>query len=69
MDNKKPYMQLNEKYALTIHEAALYFGIGETRIRQLCAEQPNSNFILKVNTKTLIKRKLFEHYLDKTFTL
>lgn len=31
----KPYVPVWEKYALTIYEAAEYFGIGEHRLRTL----------------------------------
>lgn len=34
----KPYVPVWEKYALTIYEAAEYFGIGEHRLRTLIRE-------------------------------
>lgn len=56
-------MQQNEKYCLTIKEAAEYFNIGENKLRELVAS-PDCPFVIFVGTKRLIKRKLFETYLD-----
>ena len=57
-----------EKCTLTIEEAAAYFGIGQNKLREL-TEDPNCKFVLWVGTKRLIKRKLFEQYLDRTFSV
>ncbi|MCC8082252.1 MAG: excisionase [Lachnospiraceae bacterium] len=53
-----------EKYTLSIEEAAAYFRIGQTRIRQIVAENPNADFVLAVGNRIQIKRKQFEHYID-----
>lgn len=53
-----------EKYVMTIEEAAAYFRIGENRIRQLVNENPYANFYLRNGNRVLIKRKLFEQYID-----
>ncbi|MDY5578322.1 MAG: excisionase [Lachnospiraceae bacterium] len=53
-----------EKYVMTIEEAAAYFRIGENRIRQLVNENPYGNFYLRNGNRVLIKRKLFEQYID-----
>lgn len=53
-----------EKYTLTIEEAALYFRIGQGRLRQIVAENPNADFILTNGNRVQIKRKLFEQYID-----
>lgn len=55
---------ISRKYALTLTEAAKYFNIGQNKIRELC-ELPGCKFGLKVGTKLLVKRELFEQYLDK----
>lgn len=57
-----------EKCTLTIEEAAAYFGIGQNKLREL-TEDPNCKFVLWVGTKRLIKRKLFEQYLDHAFSV
>ena len=54
-----------EKYALTIAEAARYFGVGENRIRELIKE-PGCAYVLYVGKKALIKRKEFEKELSTT---
>ena len=53
-----------EKYTLTIREAAEYFHIGEKKMRQIVDENYNANFILMVGNRAMIKRKLFEKYID-----
>lgn len=53
-----------DKYGLTIEEAAAYFGIGEEKIRKLISSNPNADYLLKNGRKTVIKRELFEKYLN-----
>lgn len=53
-----------EQYTLTIEEAAGYFRIGENRLREIVAENPYADFYLKNGNRILIKRKLFEKYID-----
>ena len=55
---------ISEKYALTIYEASEYFTIGEHRLRQLVKENRYADFVLWIGVKAIIKRKLFEKYLD-----
>lgn len=54
---------ISEKYALTIKECAEYTNIGENRLRELIRTDGDS-FILVIGTKTLIKRKAFERYIE-----
>ena len=53
------------KFLLTVHEASIYFGIGENKLRELIAnDSPIMNVcILRVGTKQLIKRTLLEERL------
>lgn len=60
----KPYVPVWEKYALTIYEAAEYFGIGEHRLRALVRENRQADFVLWIGVKVEIKRKLFEEFLN-----
>ncbi len=53
------------KYALTIQEAAEYYGIGEKRIRCLVSDHVNEPFILEIGSQIRIKRELFEDYLNQ----
>ena len=53
-----------EKYMLTLREAAEYFHIGEKKIRQIVDENMDAKFLLENGNRVMIKRKLFEEYLD-----
>ncbi len=61
MTSKVPIWQ---KYTLTIEEAAEYFRIGQNRLRQLVADNPDAEYILMIGNRVQIKRKLFEAYID-----
>lgn len=54
-----------QKYTLTIEEAAQYFRIGETKLRQIIANNPNADFILYNGNRAQIKRVLFERFIDR----
>lgn len=53
-----------ERYAMSIEEASQYFRIGENKLRKIVAENKDADFVLWNGTRTLIKRRLFERYLD-----
>ena len=53
-----------QKYLLTIAEAAAYFRIGQKKLRSIAEENPDADFILMNGNRVLIKRKLFEEYID-----
>lgn len=57
-----------EKANLTIEEAAAYFGIGMNKLRDL-TEDEHCKFVLYVGTKRLIKRRLFEQYLEQAYSI
>lgn len=57
------------KYTLTIEEAALYFGVGEIALRKFINEHPDAQFILKIGSKTLIKKSVFEKYIDEQLSV
>lgn len=58
-----------EKYTLTIEEASEYFRIGQKRLRQIIADNPEADFILMNGNRIQIKRVLFEEYINKITTL
>ena len=64
MNNKTPSVPIWKKYALTVQEAAEYFGVGEKRIRIITHNNRNANYLLWNGSKVLIKRVRFEEYLD-----
>ena len=53
-----------EKYMLTLREAAEYFHIGEKKMRQIVDENMDAKFLLESGNRVMIKRKLFEEFLD-----
>lgn len=63
-----PKIEIKDKLNLTIKEAAAYSGISERVLRDKLATE-EYNFILKNGTKTLIKRRLFEEYLESVDTI
>lgn len=60
---ESPKVEIKDKILLTIEEAAEYSGISERIWRDRLSEG-EYNFVLKNGTKTLIKRRLFEKYLE-----
>ncbi len=51
---------------LTLREAAEYFHIGEKKMRQIVEENMDANFLLTSGNRIMIKRKLFEEFLDSS---
>ena len=64
----RPNIPVWEKKNLTVEEAAALFNIGANKIRELSNEK-NCNFVLWVGNKRLIKKNLFEKYLEKTYSI
>lgn len=56
---------INEKYTLTIEEASKYFNIGRDKLYQI-ANQNGQKFILHNGRNILIKRQMFEKFLEQT---
>ena len=54
-----------EKYALTVDQAAEYFGIGSKKIRNLINVYKDAKWYMLNGERTLIKRKLFEDFLNE----
>jgi excisionase family DNA binding protein len=57
-----------EKSNLTVEEAAAYTGIGINKIRELSSGN-NCPFVLWVGNKRLIKRRKFDEYVEKQFSI
>lgn len=68
-EKEQKFVLINEKYNLTIKEAVEYFNIGEKNIRKIVADNPTAEYILMVGNKVLIKRKLFEKFIDETASI
>ena len=57
-----------EKSNLTLEEAAAYSGIEMGKLRELTNEK-NCNFVLWVGNKRLIKKRLFDHYIEQAYSI
>lgn len=68
MKMEKQEVPIWEKANLTIDEAAAYFGIGTNKLREITSN-PDCEFVIRVGTKRLIKRKKFEKYLEDVDTV
>ncbi len=66
--SQRPVCPLWEKTTITVEEAAALSSIGENKLRELI-KRPECDFVLNVGTKCLIKRKLFERFLERTSVL
>lgn len=57
-----------EKSNLTIEEAAAYFGIGRQKLKEITNGE-ECPYVIWCGTKRLIKRKKFEKYLSKCYSI
>lgn len=57
-----------EKSTLTLEEAAAYSNIGMNKLREITSDD-KCMFVLLVGRKRLIKRRLFEKYLEEVFSV
>ncbi len=68
MSNIVKEVPIWEKSNLTVEEAAAYTGIGINKIRELSSGN-NCPFVLWVGNKRLIKRRKFDEYVEKQFSI
>ena len=57
-----------EKSNLSLEEAAAYSGIGINKLLDLTNDQ-NCRFVLWVGSKRLIKRRLFDQYIEQAYSI
>ena len=57
-----------EKSNLSLEEAAAYSGIGVNKLSELTNER-NCRFVLWVGNKRLIKRRLFDQYIESEYSI
>ena len=62
-------VRICEKYALTVTEAAAYFGIGEKKLRNMIEDYNHLGLFIQNGVKYMIKRKKFEAFLDTASTI
>ena len=65
---KNKTLSISEKSLLTLEEAAAYFNIGINRIRTM-TNGDDCPYVLWNGSKRLIKRKPFEEYLFRQFSV
>ncbi len=63
--NKNKEVPIWEKYTLSIEEAAVYFRIGEGKLRQLIEDDKRAKYLLWNGNRVQIKRELFERFVDE----
>ena len=61
----KNEVRICEKYALTVTEAAAYFGIGEKKLRSMIDEYSHLGLFIQNGVKYTIKRQKFEAFLNE----
>ena len=54
-----------EKYTLTVEEAAIYFRVGENKLRELIDEGKDADYLLWNGNRAQFKRKQFEKFIDR----
>ena len=57
------------KYALTIDEAARYFGIGENKFRVIISNNPDADYVLHKGAQILLKREMLEKYFNSIHSI
>ena len=66
--NKPIDIPIYQKQNFTIEEAAVYSNIGQSKLLEL-TDNDSCRFVIWVGKKRLIKRKLFDEYIDKQFSI
>ena len=64
----KKETSLSEKALLTLEEASAYFNIGVCKMRELTNDE-NCPYVLWNGSKRLIKRKPFEEFLYRSYSV
>lgn len=62
---KENDVRICEKYALTVAEAAVYFEIGEKKLRSMIEEYRHLGLFIQNGVKYTIKRQKFEAFLNE----
>ena len=57
-----------ERVTISIEEAAAYSGIGTGKLREITNEK-NCNFVLWVGNKRLIKKRLFDKFIEQAHSI
>ena len=62
-------VRICEKYALTVAEAAIYFGIGEKKLRSMIEEYRHLGLLIQNGVEYTVKRQKFEAFLNDVYAI
>lgn len=68
MAEKKYNVPLYEKPFLSIEEATVYTGIGRDKLYELTNPE-DCPFVLWIGNRRMIKRKRFDEYIEKQYSI
>lgn len=54
-----------ERYTLTVEEAAIYFRVGQNKLRRIIQDNPDADYLIWNGNRPQIKRIMFEKYIDR----
>lgn len=66
LTNEVPY---NQRLCISIEEAADYSMIGEHRLRKIIEENQSLDWVLRIGSRTRIKRPQFEKWVLQQYNL
>ena len=59
----------NQRLCISVEEAAEYSMIGEQRLRKIIEEDRSLDWVLRVGSRTRIKRPMFEKWVLEQYNL
>lgn len=70
-DNNYNEVPMWKKFLLTVKEASLYFNIGENKMHRIVNDYLDSDykFIVQNGGRNMIKRQMFEEFLNQTTSI
>lgn len=60
------FVNMNDKFLLSVKEASNLFGIGQHRLREILSEDYECKYHLMIGRVIKIKKKKFEEFLNQT---
>ena len=54
-----------ERYTMTVEEAAIYFHVGQNKLRRIIQDNPDADYLIWNGNRPQIKRIMFEKYIDR----
>lgn len=70
-DNNYNEVPMWKKFLLTVKEASLYFNIGENKMHRIVNDYLDSDykFVVQNGGRNMIKRQMFEEFLNQTTSI